>query len=201
MAIAFGSANGVQSNSGTSHSFSLTVSGDNRLLLVCPMIASTRTVTNITFNGDALTSINRSGGSQTVGWWYLIAPDVGTYNVIVTTDASTFCYPSGGFWTGVDQTNPIDANTTNTSGSCTLTTTTDNCWAVLGVRDANDGATTAGTNCTSRHSPDTQLYDSGGDITPGSFTMTANDVTTGTSAMVAFKPHQEADTGNFFMFF
>lgn len=194
MAIAFVTANGVQSNSGTSHTFPLTVSGSDTHLLVFAM--TNGTINSVTFNGDACTLVSTTSGSQNIKTYRLTAPDAGTHDVVVTTSASTFCYPTGIVHSGVDQTNPINtSNTSNASGAISVTTSTAGCWAVLGIRDDDDGITTAGTNCTSRYANDTQAYDSNGTtITPGvAFSMTANNAfASSTQSIVALAPSAAA---------
>lgn len=190
MAIAYVTANGVQSNTGTSHSFSLTVSGSDTHLLVFAM--TNGTLSSVTFNGISCTFLSSTSGSQNIHTYRQTAPSAGTFNCVCTTSASTFCYPTGIVHSGVDQTNPINtSNTANASGAISVTTSVADCWAVLGIRDDNDGITTAGTNCTSRYSSDTQAYDSNGTtITSGvAFSMTANNAAaTSTQSIVALAP-------------
>lgn len=190
MAIAYVTSNGVQSNSGTNHSFSLTVSGLDTHLT--GFVMTNGTISSVTFSGVSCTFLNSTSGSQNIHTYRQTAPSAGTANFVVTTSASTFCYPTGIVHSGVDQTNPINAsNTANASGAIAVTTSVADCWAVLGIRDDVDGSTTAGTNCTSRYSSDTQAYDSNGTtITSGvSFSMTANNAwVTSTQSIVALAP-------------
>jgi hypothetical protein len=199
MAIAYDTSVHKQSDSGTSITWTHTCTGSNLILLVCVMMSTSRSVSAISYNGVAMTFINRSSGGgagQTVAWYYLINPATGANTVSITIDSSSFCYPSSASYTGVDQTSPIDASTTtaNNAGSTittTLTTTTDNCWTVLGVRDGADGATTASTGSTQRMATNTQIYDSNGPVTPAgskSMTLTACFVNNTTTTMVAIKP-------------
>lgn len=84
-----------QASNASSLTFSHTVSGTNRVLLVFPVAECNATpanlpVTGITYNGVALTKIrsdqvNSDGGEiDRTSVWYLIAPDTGAHNVVIT---------------------------------------------------------------------------------------------------------------------
>jgi hypothetical protein len=70
---------------GTSHSFTgIQVDSATDLgLLVC--FDSGGTITSPTFNGDPLTYLNGTFNE----WWYMTAPDVGTFTLSATTGSST----------------------------------------------------------------------------------------------------------------
>lgn len=146
MAIAFdASATGIATDV-SSLTFSMTVaSGSDRALLVSfGYYNRSRSATGVTFNGDALTKLRRydnGSAAATSEIWYLAAPDVGTYNVVITLDAATgsgveFVGTALSF-TGVDQTTPLEADNggtvvtgAHTAHSGSVTTVTANAWVV-----------------------------------------------------------------------
>jgi hypothetical protein len=88
------------SSARTSATFSHTVpAGDSRLLVVSAMIEGNELVSSITYAGNNLTKANDSGvpsngnGGCRVEHWYLVAPPVGTANVVVNFGTSVD--PSG----------------------------------------------------------------------------------------------------------
>lgn len=79
---AHGGANAVN------HSFAMTCSGSNRVLLVFAYYwSSGRTISGITYNSVALTQLTTqvdAGGNRTVELWYLVAPDTGSNTLALT---------------------------------------------------------------------------------------------------------------------
>ena len=75
----------INSAIGTSHSFTgiQVDSATDRGLLVC--FDSGSAITSPSFNGDALSYL---GGSFNE-WWYMVAPDVGTFTLSATTTTSS----------------------------------------------------------------------------------------------------------------
>ena len=60
---------------------------NNRLLVVGVMgndPSSDRFVTGVTYNGDAMTKLVEKDSNYNVTLWYLIAPDTGTHDIVVT---------------------------------------------------------------------------------------------------------------------
>ncbi len=130
-------------NAGTdaaSTTVSITVgSNDYRLLLVMVGLGNASTsslVSTVKYNGTDLSRVtwvndNVDSGAEI---WYLVAPEVGTYNVVVTYDGE----PDAGVVVlslyGVDQTNPIGAYDTNQGSgagvSSSLTTIYNSSWIV-----------------------------------------------------------------------
>lgn len=196
MAIAFDSSSFGNSNSATSITFSHTCSGLNRILFVGVSTVSARTISSVTYNGIAMTNINRSGGSQVVALYYLIGPATGTNNIVVTIDSTSFIYADSVSYTGVAQSGQPDAQntsaSTNTTRTTSVTTVADNCWAVLIARGVSDGDTNAGTGSTERVASTgyIQMYDSNGPKTPaGSYSMSTTQVNQEvTHAMASFSP-------------
>ena len=131
-------------NNVSSISFNHTVAaGSNRILIVGVGMRNGASnppiVSGITFNGVALTKIRADEESASKNLrselWYLIAPDEGTYSVVITLDAASV--DSIGIahnWTGADQASPINANAggsvqNDADGMTTaITTDVDNCY-------------------------------------------------------------------------
>jgi len=135
------------SNSGlkssvSSYSWSHTTgSGSDRLLVVghSHLYGQDRTVSSITYNGNAMTLVRtdfRSAiGHPRSALYYLVAPDTGSKTVAVTLSGSiSFCAGGAITYTGAAQTGQPDADNGATgdssSPSVAVTTTEDNCWVV-----------------------------------------------------------------------
>jgi uncharacterized repeat protein (TIGR01451 family) len=99
-------------------SHTTTTTGANLLLLVGVSInitnAPTTTVTGVTYNNIALTSLgahNDTGNTRRVETWYLLAPSTGTHNAIVTvnipTNKTVGVVAGVVTFTGADQTVPL----------------------------------------------------------------------------------------------
>lgn len=198
MAIAFDASSSGFTNSGTSVTFAHTCTGSDRILFVGVMASSARTISSVTYNGVAMTNINRSAGGQPCALYYLIAPATGSNNVVVTIDSTSFCYCAALSYTGAKQSGQPDANNTNQATTSSLATSVtsvaDNCWAVLVARNDTDGNTSAGTGSTIRVGSGSgliQMYDTNGPKTPaGSISMTVTNVVSydTTTAMASFSP-------------
>lgn len=158
MAIAFVAAT-TASTATYDPSLTLSVvvsSGSNLLLFVAvnQRGGTANDPTGITYGGTALTMVSSSsvkaGGNPSWGsFWTLIAPTVGTANLVVTT-------PSGGAklvvvattYTGVDQTTPVGtpATTTGSGASQSATVSSATGEVVIGALIHADGSTIAVTD-------------------------------------------------------
>lgn len=132
--------------------FAFTVSaGSNRLLVVCyhGRSAGPKSVSTITRDGQSFTqAIAISGNTMDAEVWYLVAPNVGTANIVVTlVSGGTFVWSAATAmsWTGAKQTSPLD-DTDSVTGAglaaisfSALTSLTDDCLIVDAV--AVNGAT------------------------------------------------------------
>lgn len=204
----------------TSLSYSATVSGTDRLLVVGVHaegsgVPLSDLVTAVTFNSDALTRINTliySGVDKEVSLWYMVAPDTGTFNVVVTLDASASLQSGAISLTGVHQTNALDANNTasgtSTTPSVNVTTVANHTWVVDCVGESGGLTTIAvGANQTSRWEREVTTGSGGGSTEgpvapPGATTMSW---TIGASAAwgiaaASFKPAASSGS-NFLMVF
>lgn len=133
MAIAHVSTTTTESGASnvTSHSFSHTVaSGADRLLVVRIGVraASANAPTGVTFNGDALTqkqALSDTANAEQVSWWFMVAPDVATANVVITLAGGGKIVAAASDYTGVDQTTPTGTAVTASGSSGTLAPTVD----------------------------------------------------------------------------
>jgi len=116
--------------SGSTLTFSHTVSGTNRILLVGVAVFDSnealRPVTSVTYNGVALTKIDDedtgAGSSERAELWYLVAPATGANNVVITTTGSVTQIVGGAVsLTGVNQSSPVDAFASGNGSSGTAT--------------------------------------------------------------------------------
>ncbi len=79
--------NGFFSDAGVSVTFPIiTVNQPNRILLVGVGTKNNVAVASVTYNGDALTlyQIISANSDERLELWYRLAPDIGTFNVVVT---------------------------------------------------------------------------------------------------------------------
>jgi len=116
-------------------------SGVNRLLVVQVSTEAAQTITGITYNGVALTqktttTINAVRQEQ----WFLVAPPVGIYDIVVTMSADSYITAGAESYTGVDQSTPTGASQVATGTDLTptvdVTTTVDNSIIVDGLATA-----------------------------------------------------------------
>lgn len=204
MAIAFDANTTVQTAISITLTYNHTVgAGADRILFVLVWTGSGSVTTGVTYNGVAMTKIadKAAAGATEMSLWRLTNPASGSHDVVVTNNgggaARSTSYSSS--YSGVAQTNPIDAfavagPTTTTSYSQSLTTTADNCWAIM-MGYAQDVANkTAGANTVLRYQDKTVvgsfLADTGAAKTPpGTDTMTITSTSqTFESIMASFKP-------------
>ncbi|KKL22510.1 hypothetical protein LCGC14_2434730, partial [marine sediment metagenome] len=153
-AIAFdATANGQDSNV-SSLTWSHTCTGADLVLIVG---VSTRgddgdaVPDGVTYNGVAMTLIDGQGFATVLfsSLWQLKAPATGANNVVVSWTTNTVRVVGGSMsFTGVDQTNPIDASNkatgNSTAPSVAVTTVADNAWIVdnLGFRTGSSETVT-----------------------------------------------------------
>jgi hypothetical protein len=142
--IGANASNGADAGGGTV-TVSSTITGSSGVLVVCvgllQNVAGTGTVSTITANGRSLTS----GRVQTQVTmrseiWYLVSPDVGTYNVVMTTTGATDDRKiSVIHLTGVNPINPTDAvnSAGGTASPATVANTTTKSKSVIVASVAN----------------------------------------------------------------
>lgn len=144
MAIAF---DAVSSNKFTTPgpTLSHTCSGTDRVLIVAVAIVDSGGVNaGVAYNNVTMTQIgtevvnSQSGDDVWVSMWRLVAPDTGAHNISVDTFATpAHVFIAGMSFTGVDQTTPIEADSSDSAdaGNSTVTvaTVSDNAWVVSAV--------------------------------------------------------------------
>ena len=156
MAIAFDAKyNSVTPGTATSLTYSHTCTGSDLILVVgvlnVPPSGSASAPTGVTYNGDAMTKItDKSSGSgrQKNSLWYLINPDTGTHDVVVTLGGNNYIGAISCSYTGVAQSGALDVyeaaadsdnerSTPSSPHQITVTTTEDNELLVsfMGMRD------------------------------------------------------------------
>lgn len=121
MAVAFDAVSSF-AHDGASHTLSHTVTGSNLYLLVGVSLVGSvgRTVTGITYNGVALSSLGNIANSVTyrTELWGLVAPATGAHNVVISTGGPGSTIVAGAIsFTGVDQTTPTSGFATATGNS------------------------------------------------------------------------------------
>ena len=98
-----------------------TVNGSERLLVVGVSFnpGAGRNVSSVTYNGAAMTAAgNRAGSNDEIAIYYLVNPDLGTNNVVVTFNTSVTEAVAGAIsLTGVDQAAPIGTFASNATSS------------------------------------------------------------------------------------
>ena len=93
MSVQFDATSGA--NNGSSHTtltwqHTITTLGSGRLLLVTLSAgAGAVTVSSVTFGGDSLTKLHdEDSGNVKRQWWYLLAPQTGAHNIVITYSGS-----------------------------------------------------------------------------------------------------------------
>jgi hypothetical protein len=152
--IAFDAAGSVVQNANaTSFTWSHTVSGSDRFLVVGVSIRNQQSeaASSVTYAGTPLTLVGaRSNETSTrVEIWQLVAPAVGTDDVVVTLSASAKIVGGAISLTGVDQTTPIAtsgfAAGSSTNPSMTFTAVATSAWVIdaLAYRSTGNSTPTA----------------------------------------------------------
>lgn len=174
MAIARDTDANLPSGGGSSsETYSYTVTGDNPALIVAFTAATTDIVTSVTFNGVAMTQLQKiQNGASRWSYLYYLTGQSGTHNVVITASGTMdFCGGCTASYTGVTQgvanASGTDTVTGNTTLAGTLTTLADNSWVVdyFYTTGANIAASTGATFIATL-SDNIALSDSNGLITP-----------------------------------
>lgn len=213
MAIAFDAVVSNTSITATSLTYSHTCTGSNRMLFVAHLSNTGDFSTGVTYNGVAMTQVSKKQVGVTAAWTYLyalFAPATGANNVVISVSSSTLIYGTSVSYTGVTQSNMMDASATSSISaaalnlSTNLTTIAGNCWTLCYSFNninvyASNSDTIRGTNGGSN------FFDTNALITPaGSKTMTQTVTGSGSSSshMVSFSPFVATTANsNFLMFF
>jgi hypothetical protein len=200
MALALDTSTDGGSATTTSHSFSHTCTGPNRILIVAygtDTADNTDYVTGITYNGVAMTAIDsfRSPGLGGHEMFYLINPASGANNVVITLSQAKLVYAaSASYINALDSGQPNTSNGNavdpNTTLAVSVTTTVPNCWLVSSaVRKAGSvSVLSAGASTTARKvNGGVAIGDSNGPVgAVGSYSQTWNSsVNTGISVITA----------------
>lgn len=160
MAIAFDAAGGAKDNSGgvTSLTFAHTTSaGSDRLMVVTAgsNTTSVPTVDDVKYNGDQLIEVDEKfeGTNVRLALWYMVAPDSGTNNVVVTwsgtgTGAGQQLNAVSQTYTGASQTGQPDSNgfdifSNEDPFAVSTTVVASNCW-LAGAFQGSTGEIAAG---------------------------------------------------------
>ena len=118
--------------------------------------AGTQTVTSVTYNGSAMTLVRKDeyhqSASKSTGIYYLVNPASGAHTVQVTWEGTIYKAVGGAVsFTGVDQTNPVNASAgtagaTGTALSTSITTTVANTmlFDVVNVRNPSSSSSAGG---------------------------------------------------------
>jgi len=164
---------------GTSWNQSHTIGDAVNYLMVCIRVAGAHTVTGVTYNGDALTELERET-SRNLWLFGIENADVGTHNITVNLSGNTIWAKSIG--ESFTETSGLDVTDQATFGSgtshaITLTTTADNGF-LASCYDISGAPGTAGTNTTLLTRPTDNYYEpdsyyfSGSVTTAGAYTQT-----------------------------
>lgn len=196
--------NGGLVNPGTSLTWTHKCTGLNRILFVAVFgHNASDTITGVTYNGVAMTLV-RKQQVPIDRWVYLfalIAPDEGTHDIVVTSNASVAIAGDSASYTGARQYDNPDVSAVKTSaGTATITsdliTLTDMSWTFLVAKGGGSSSPIAGTGATLRATGnDMSIFDSDGPITPEGYTeMVAQKTGAGTtnwaSIMATIVPYQ-----------
>ena len=213
MAIAFDAVTNNASATATSITYSHTCwAGSDRMLFVWVSSWGGDLVTWVTYAWVSMVQIGKIKQGNATGYTYLyalFAPATWANNIIASASWSTAWNTMATSYTGVTQSNTMDASNTSSISSAALnfstnlTTIANNCWSICyTINDTNvfasNSDTRRGTNVW------WNIFDSNGVITPaGSKTMTQTVSGSGnwSVVMASFSPSGVVANSNFFMFF
>lgn len=152
--IAFGANTrcvGNFSSTNTDSGSSPSVSGSNTLAVVTTSVDNNKTLT-ATWGGVSMTedagASTLSGGTR-VQTFHLVAPAAGVSTVVITTTSgnwTTGAFANCTYFTGVNQSTPIDNSTATTAAASSshtfsITTSADNSWVIDNVLMLANGST------------------------------------------------------------
>lgn len=213
MAIAFDSVTSNNSITATSLTYSHTCgTWSDRMLFVWVSSGGGDLITGVTYAGASMTQVWKI--KQWAWAWFtylyaLFAPATGANNIICSASSSTAWNSMATSYTGVTQSNTMDATASSAISwaalnfSTTLTTIANNCWSICyTINDTNifasNSDTLRGTNIW------WNIFDSNSAITPaGSKTMTQTVSWTGnwSVVMASFSPAGAVVSSKMFSFF
>jgi hypothetical protein len=163
----------------TSITYSHTVTGSNTLLCVSYQASLTGDqVTGITYAGVAMSRVATAlANTRYTGLFQLAGASTGANNVIVSGSSSDYLEPNSGSYTGVSQSGQPEQTDTDNNGAATVssgaslnitvTTTTDQCWLIMGAWSFQDNIT-AGANTSRFQAVNSGIFDSNGPRSTGS---------------------------------
>jgi len=198
--IAFDSYSNKWSSVGTSHTFSHTTSGNNRILFVSILSLNAADIVSwVTYGGNAMARIwwaKLGVGTEWTYLYYIVAPTVGVNNIVVTTSISTTIFADSTSYTWAKQTAQPNASATNVIAGVTwpqtsVTSTEDNCWLVGVFRSSPETQTpVAGTTFRWGVNTTIVIWDSNWPKSPtGSYSLgVTNYVSNGIQIVAAFWP-------------
>lgn len=187
------------SGSGTSTTFSHTCTGSNGLLVVAVNMDGDK-VTGITYNGVAMTFINKRTRttSNYVYLYYLLGPATGSNSVVISHSSGNSLAVAMSYTNVKQSAQPDSSNTNSNGGGAALTTATtvvaDNSW-VIGCA-SNDSEVPASFSVQQRGAISIfQAGDSNGGVAAGSSQLTAtstpNSVGGQQMCVASFAPHPD----------
>ncbi len=154
MALALDASSGNRQSAVGPLTWAHTVSGSNTIL-VMGFFTDNSTTATATFNGTSMTGLTPlvCEANTVLIPFYLINPDAGTHNIVVTYSNSADVAGMAQSWTGAKQSGQFDNSATNTAGSGTTTgtvvTVADNCVCMAWFRENQPSTNwSAGTNST-----------------------------------------------------
>jgi len=163
--------------SGTTDTYSHTVSGSDKILFVFIRLGGTSDlVTSVTYNGDGMTLVDKDIGSNNLGTYlyYLVNPDSGTHDVTINLSSTATVLSTASSYNGANQTTQLDAtgktSGTGTIGTISLTTVADNTWIVAGFNSGAGNLDSLSDIYTRGFGDNTGIafFDSNGNISPAS---------------------------------
>ena len=190
----------------STNTVSYTTTGSNLYLVVGTLIQGSFTCTGVTYNGVAmtqLTSVDASvvSGGETNYLFGLANPASGAHNIVASFSGATTNAVLATSYTGAQQTTAVEAsNTSASSGTISVTTSTNNDWLVGFARAG--GNTTAGSNTTIRGAASNiSMMDTNAAQTPaGAYSLNFTGTGGNVSQAIALKPFSATTNSTFLSF-
>jgi hypothetical protein len=185
---AYNNATASNQSFGSSKTFSHTVSGTNRYLIVGVMDTNKVGISSVTYNSVAMTSLGSltsgnayPGITATITLYGLVAPSTGANNVVITLASIANCSAVAASYTGIDQVVSVVGSTTADFGAIqavntilTNTVSTTNTSWLVGICAGFSFSISAGSSTTKRVEANNGssnflgIFDSNADIPTGS---------------------------------
>src|SRR5260221_10696100 len=126
MAVTFDAAAGQKVTGSSTNTFSHTVDNQSNRILWVPVDAGA-SVNSVKYGGVSLTQLSSNsgqGGGEVLSLWYLLAPAIGTANIVITCSSATYIIGASASYYNVAQSSTFGTAASNSGTGATSSTNT-----------------------------------------------------------------------------